>query len=63
MDAYTSVSLSSGNWKRVLDHLRERADVLDHLTTRAITDGQRTEAFVQREELRGIIEQIEDQLR
>jgi hypothetical protein len=61
MDAYTSVSLSPGNWKIVLDNLQDHVGVLN--AQFAAADGvRRTEVFVAREELQGVIEQIEDQL-
>ena len=63
MDAYTSVSLSSGNWNHVLNHLRERADWLDGQLADAPDGRDRSVVFIEREELRGVIEQIEDQLR
>jgi hypothetical protein len=58
-----AVSLSIGNWHRVLDSLRGDVEHLDiQLEDVTHDDDFKTRAFVEREELQGVIEQIEDQV-
>ena len=62
MQAYTSVSLSARNWRLVLDNLRSNAGELAEALDGAGLEAHRTQLFIEHEELRGVIEQIEDQL-